>query len=81
MANAAYRKLPNGDWMNQASQGGPDYFQVQSDPSDNLFYPFFTYDGGERYFRFTPAGGGFTTPILAQTALDNYMAQVNGGAA
>ena len=80
MANALYRKLPNGDWMNQAAAGGANYFQIQND-SDGLFYPFFTYNGGDSYFRFTPAGGGFATVALAQAALDTYMGQVNAGTA
>ena len=80
MANAFYRRLPNGDWMNQNEPGGPDYFQVQNDV-DGLFYPFFTYNGTDTFIRFTPAGGGFTTAAAAQTALDNYMASVNTGTA
>ena len=81
MANALYRKLPSGDWMNQASPGSPNYFQVQNDPSDNLWYAHFTYDGGERWFRFTPVGGGDATAVAAQTHLDTYMASVNAGTA
>jgi hypothetical protein len=80
MANANYRKLPNGDWMNQALAGGPNYFQVQND-NDGLYYPFFTYDGGAQWFRFTPAGGGFGTAAAAQTALDAYVGQLNAGTA
>jgi hypothetical protein len=80
MANVLYRKLPNGDWLNQANPGGPNYFQVQND-SDGLYYPFFTYDGGEKYLRFTPAGGGFATVATAQAALDAYVGQLNAGTA
>ena len=80
MANALYRRLPNGDWMNQASPGSPNYFQVQNF-DDGLFYAAFTYNGGMVYYRFTPAAGGDATAAQAQAHLDAYMAQVNAGTA
>jgi len=80
MANALYRRLPNGDWLNQASPGSANYFQVQND-TDGLYYPFFTFNGGQTYQRFTPAAGGFATVAAAQAALDTYMGQVNAGTA
>jgi len=80
MANAFYRKLPNGQWINQANPGGPSVFQVQFNAEDSLWYPYFTYNG-INWFIFVPVTGGFATSSAAQTALDTYVGQLNAGTA
>lgn len=78
MANALYRKLPSGDWMNQANPGGPVYFQIRQYAGDGLYYAWLTWDM-ENWVRFT--GNSDATASGMQTKLDNYVGQLNAGTA
>jgi hypothetical protein len=77
MANALYRRFPNGEWMKQDG-GGPVYLTVARD-ADGNWYPEFTYNGTD-YVKFIPAAP-FTTQAAAQAALDTYMGNMNTGTA
>jgi hypothetical protein len=77
MANALYRKLPSGDWMNQANPGGPSYFRVSFNLSDSLWYVQFTYDGLTWFQHANPQ----PTAAQMQAALDTYVGNLNAGTA
>lgn len=76
MANALYRRLPNGDWMRQDG-GGPAYFKIGLNPDDSQWYATFTYDG-ETWFRHANPQA---TPAGMQGALDTYVGNLNAGTA
>ena len=78
MANALYRRLPSGDWMNQGNPGGPSYFVVRQSAQDSLYYPYFTYNGTD-YLQFT--GTNNSDPVIVQQALDVYIGKLNSGTA
>lgn len=78
MANALYRKLPTGEWMRQDG-GGPVFLKIARDSTDGNWYPTFTYNGSS-WFYFVPVVP-LATPAAAQTALNNYVGQLNAGTA
>jgi hypothetical protein len=77
MANVLYRKLPNGDWMNQACAGGPAYFRVAQDNDDKQWYVWFSYNGANWFQHANPQA----TPALMQAQLDTYVGNLNAGTA
>ena len=78
MPNAFYRKLNDNSWLQQAgASGGPLIFRVNFNVSDGNWYAYYT-SNGESWIVFPSP---FGTAAAAQTALDNYMEQVNGGTA
>ena len=78
MANILYRKLANGDWLNQASPGSAALFTVRQSPQDGLYYAYLSWDV-EHWYQFNSQSDA--TPAGMQTKLDAYMASVNAGTA
>lgn len=77
MANALYRRLSSGDWLNQANPGGPSYFALRLNTLDGNWYINFTYDGGS-WFQYAT---GSSDVVVAQAFLDAYVASLNAGTA
>jgi len=82
MTNVCYRKITQSDgtsiWMNQACPGGPDLFRIHFYSDQELWFAEFSYDGGNSWIQHTNPQ---TTATAMQTALDNYVSQLNAGTA
>jgi hypothetical protein len=75
MANALYRQSGSA-WLRQDG-GGPAYFQIRFNPSDSLWYVYFTYNGSDWFWHDT----GYPDAPTAQTNLNAYITKLNAGTA
>lgn len=76
MANALYRKMPDGTWMNQANPGGPTFMYIRLNPDQTTWS--FVLQWTENLQVVQPSQ---VTQAQAQANLDAYAAQLNAGTA
>ena len=75
MANTLYHQLSSGEWMNISCPGGPRYYAVKFNDSDQQFYPAFSYDENSWDY----VGLGVATAAIAQAQLNTFVGNINSG--
>jgi hypothetical protein len=79
MANALYRKEPDGVWINQANPGGPSLMSTTPYSSSNAWTYVLEWASGLQWIATPPTA--LQTQAQAQATLDAYAAQLNAGTA